>query len=88
MLTVSSRPRPSNADSSFEVETDTDYLRIAKKGGGHKGWLKQCSCHQITKYCMDAGDLTPSQLCTKISYQLIVIFEEIMHYCHIDSLYL
>ena len=39
MLTVSSPPRPSSADSSFEVETDTDYLRIAKKGGGHKGWL-------------------------------------------------
>ena len=35
MVTVS--PRPSNIDSSVDIETDTDYLKIAKKGGGHKG---------------------------------------------------
>ena len=37
MVTVPSSPRSSNLDSSLEVEADTDYLKIAKKGGGHKG---------------------------------------------------
>ena len=35
MMTVSS-PQ-SNADASVDIETDTNYLKIAKKGGGHKG---------------------------------------------------
>ena len=35
MVTVSARL--SNVDSSVDIETDTDYLKIAKKGGGHKG---------------------------------------------------
>lgn len=35
MVTVSSRP--SVLDTSVDIETDTDYLKIAKKGGGHKG---------------------------------------------------
>ena len=35
MVTVASSPRPEN--SSVEVETETQYLKIAKKGGGHKG---------------------------------------------------
>ena len=35
MMTVSSRP--STLDSSVDIETDTNYLKIAKKGGGHKG---------------------------------------------------
>jgi len=39
MVTVASSPRPSNLDSSMEVETDTEYLKIAKKGGGHKDLL-------------------------------------------------
>ena len=37
MVTVSSSPRPTNLDSSVSVKTDTEYLKIAKKGGGHKG---------------------------------------------------
>ena len=37
MVTVASSPRPSSA---AEVETDTEYLKTARKGGGHKGWLK------------------------------------------------
>ena len=37
MVTVASSPRPANLDSSAEVDTETDYLKIAKKGGGHKG---------------------------------------------------
>ena len=37
MVTVSSSPRPTNLDSSVNVKTDTEYLKIAKKGGGHKG---------------------------------------------------
>ena len=37
MVTVASSPRPSSA---AEVETDTEYLKTARKGGGHKGWLE------------------------------------------------
>ena len=36
-MTVAASPRPSSADSSIEISTDTEYLQIAKKGGGHKG---------------------------------------------------
>ncbi|XP_020609428.1 uncharacterized protein LOC110048011 [Orbicella faveolata] len=39
MVTVSSSPRPTNLDSSVNVKTDTEYLKIAKKGGGHKDLL-------------------------------------------------
>ncbi|XP_027048143.1 uncharacterized protein LOC113675743 isoform X7 [Pocillopora damicornis] len=39
MVTVASSPRPANLDSSLEVDTETDYLKIAKKGGGHKDLL-------------------------------------------------
>ena len=35
MMTVSSRL--SNLETSADIDTDTDYLKIAKKGGGHKG---------------------------------------------------
>lgn len=42
MITVCSSPCPVNLDSSLEVDSQTDYLKIAKKGGGHKGTdLKQ-----------------------------------------------
>ena len=37
MVTVASSPRP---PSAVDVDTDTEYLKIAKKGGGHKGWVK------------------------------------------------
>ena len=38
MVTVVSSPRsPSAADSVEDTPTETDYLKIAKKGGGHKG---------------------------------------------------
>lgn len=36
MMTVPSRSQ-SSPDSSVDIETDTEYLKIAKKGGGHKG---------------------------------------------------
>ena len=36
-MTVAASPRLSIADSSIEINTDTEYLQIAKKGGGHKG---------------------------------------------------
>ncbi|XP_078345353.1 uncharacterized protein LOC144630857 isoform X17 [Oculina patagonica] len=39
MVTVASSPRPENLDSSMEVDTETNYLKIAKKGGGHKDLL-------------------------------------------------
>ncbi|XP_022793649.1 uncharacterized protein LOC111332557 isoform X5 [Stylophora pistillata] len=39
MVTVASSPRSTNLDSSLEVDTETDYLKIAKKGGGHKDLL-------------------------------------------------
>lgn len=35
MMTVSSQP--SSANSLLDIETETDYLKVAKKGGGHKG---------------------------------------------------
>ena len=35
MVTVASSPRPLSA---VEINTETKYLKIAKKGGGHKGW--------------------------------------------------
>ena len=38
MVTLPSSPRPSSAASSIDIETNTDYLKMAKKGGGHKGW--------------------------------------------------
>jgi len=37
MVTLPGSPRPSSAASSIDIETNTDYLKIAKKGGGHKG---------------------------------------------------
>ena len=37
MVTVPKSPQSSNADSSVDIELDTDYLKIAKKGGGRKG---------------------------------------------------
>ena len=44
MMTVSSQP--STLDTSVDIETDTDYLKIAKKGGGHKG--KGIALNEIT----------------------------------------
>ena len=38
MVTLPNSPRKSTAGNSvIDIETDTDYLKIAKKGGGHKG---------------------------------------------------
>lgn len=39
MLTLPNSPRQScNTENPVvDIETDTDYLKIAKKGGGHKG---------------------------------------------------
>lgn len=37
MVTLPSSPRPSSAASPIDIETNTDYLKIAKRGGGHKG---------------------------------------------------
>ena len=38
MVTLPNSPRQSTAGNSvIDIETDTDYLKIAKKGGGHKG---------------------------------------------------
>ena len=39
MVTVPNTPQSSNQDSSVDVELDTNYLKMAKKGGGHKGKL-------------------------------------------------
>ena len=35
MMTVSSKS--SSLDNTLDIKTDTDYLKIAKKGGGHQG---------------------------------------------------
>ena len=37
MVTLPSSLRPSSTASSIDIETNTDYLKTAKKGGGHKG---------------------------------------------------
>ena len=37
MVTLPKSPRPSSTASSIDIEIDTDYLKTAKKGGGHKG---------------------------------------------------
>lgn len=40
MVTLSNSPHPfSAATSNVDIETDTDYLKTARKGGGHKGTL-------------------------------------------------
>jgi len=50
MVTLPNSPRKSTAGNSVtDIETDTDYLKIAKKGGGHKGkWTSnQGLCQKI-----------------------------------------
>ena len=37
MVTLPKSPYPSSTASSIDIEIDTDYLKTAKKGGGHKG---------------------------------------------------
>ena len=37
MVTVCTSPSSQSAVNSVDVQTETDYLKIAKKGGGHKG---------------------------------------------------
>lgn len=37
MITLPKSPHPSSTASSIDIEIDTDYLKTAKKGGGHKG---------------------------------------------------
>ena len=52
MVTLPNSPRKSAAGNSvIDIETDTDYLKIAKKGGGHKGkWCSNQGLWQIIKY--------------------------------------
>ena len=51
MVTLPNSPRKSAAGNSvIDIETDTDYLKIAKKGGGHKGnWCANQGLWQIIK---------------------------------------
>ena len=44
MVTVPNTPRSINQDSSVDVELDTNYLKMAKKGGGHKGKIINQDC--------------------------------------------
>lgn len=44
MVTVPNTPRSFNQDSSVDVELDTNYLQMAKKGGGHKGKIINQGC--------------------------------------------
>jgi len=37
MVTVATSPRSPSAASSVDGPVETEYLKIAKKGGGHKG---------------------------------------------------
>ena len=51
MVTLPNSPRKSaSGNSVIDIETDTDYLKIAKKGGGHKGnWCSNQGLWQIIK---------------------------------------
>ena len=51
MLTVCDHRHPSALDTSLDVETDTDYLKIAKKGGGHKGKTLLLITSEIYQSC-------------------------------------
>lgn len=53
MVTLPNSPRKSTAGNSVvDIETDTDYLKIAKKGGGHKGkWFSNQGVRQKIKNC-------------------------------------
>ena len=44
MVTVPNTPRSFNQDSSVDVELNTNYLKMAKKGGGHKGKIINQGC--------------------------------------------
>ena len=37
MVTVCTSPRSPSEANSIDVQTEADYLKVAKKGGGHKG---------------------------------------------------
>ena len=56
MVTLPNSPRKSTAGNSvIDIETDTDYLKIAKKGGGHKGkWYSNQGLCQKIKNCVFA----------------------------------
>ena len=51
MVTLPNSPCPSStASAAIDIETDTDYLKTAKKGGGHKGnWMTNnySVCHPL-----------------------------------------
>lgn len=59
MVTLPNSPRKSTAGNSvIDIETDTDYLKIAKKGGGHKGkWYSNQGLCQKIKNCAFAFTL-------------------------------
>ena len=59
MVTLPNSPRKSTAGNSvIDIETDTDYLKIAKKGGGHKGkWNSNQGLCQKIKNCVFASAL-------------------------------
>ena len=59
MVTLPNSPRKSTAGNSIiDIETDTDYLKIAKKGGGHKGkWNSNQGLCQKIKNCVFAFTL-------------------------------
>ena len=72
MVTVPNTPQSFNQDSSVDVELDTNYLKMAKKGGGHKGKIinQDCalavagvSCHLT----FASGQLERLFFCTKIT---------------------
>ena len=70
MVTVSSSPRPTSLDSSVNVNTDTEYLQIAKKGGGHKGKTEYTI---VMATCM-SYNIKPSMHITIISKQIVFLY--------------
>ena len=46
MVTVSKSPHRSDMAGSMNAQKETDYLKMAKKGGGHKGERSQCDSYR------------------------------------------
>ena len=53
MVTVCSSPRSPNSAKLFDGVTETEYLKMAKKGGGHKGKCLICFRQNLVFSCIE-----------------------------------
>lgn len=53
MVTVCSSPRSPNSAKLFDAITETEYLKMAKKGGGHKGKSLICFRQNLAFICIE-----------------------------------